>query len=538
MRARVVCFTICGLASSCASSEPSPADTRSVTSTVAAGLPGEPQGAELAAPGATPSSELPPEPALAPPSPGAPASGGGSEPLVAPPSVDDPAITLPSDAPTLVVSLTFDDTFAPQLDAAAILEAHGLRGTFYVNSPRLHDGSANGAASLYMSVQSALELQARGHELGGHTLSHPLLSTLPELERVREITGDRDQLLQLGLQARSFAYPSGDAETASDPALGRSVLEVARTSGYSSARDTNGFSLNNCNARPEPVPPLDAFRVRSIRSVNDAPEGPGGETLPADTSDTLLSWMDHAMSCGGGWLPLIFHHLRSDCAAPDAPGSYCFSFAELERLTAALAAGARCPGADSASCYRISVQTVSGALGAADLPPAQGVFALRNPSLERTLASGSTECIQATQGTGGTALLQRSTLARTGSASQRMEIAAPFTAPAEIRITRDFGACAPFASAGRAYDLGLHYQAEPGTPATLRFVTYRLTSDHVWQLWTTSEPFVALTAGEWVRQTFRTEPVPEGTIAFSFGLRLESAGAVNVDDFEGAPVSP
>ena len=77
-----------------------------------------------------------------------------------------------------------------------------------------------------------------------------------------------------------------------------------------------------------------------------------------------------------------------------------------------------------------------------------------------------------------------------------------------------------------------------GKRATLRFVTYRLTSDYTWQLWTSSEPFAALTPGEWVRQGFRTEPVPAGTIAFSFGLRLESVGAVNVDDFEGAPVVP
>ncbi|MEY2932738.1 MAG: hypothetical protein RL033_3487, partial [Pseudomonadota bacterium] len=418
-------------------------------------------------------------------------------------------------------------------------EAHGLRGTFYVNSPRLHDGSANGSSSIYMSIAAALDLQARGHELGGHTLSHPRLSDLPEAERVREIAGDRAQLLALGLQARSFAYPSGDAEAVTDPALGRSVLEVARTSGYSSARDTNGFSQNNCNAPPEPLPPLDAYRVRSIRSVNDAPEGAEGELLPPDTADTLLAWMDHAMSCGGGWLPLIFHHLRSDCAAPDGPGSYCFNFAELERLASALATGSRCPSADPASCYRIAVQTVSDAQGHVAAAPALDVFALRNPALERTLASGSTECLQDTQGTGGTAVLGRSTeLARSGIASERMEIVEPFVAAAEIRISRDFGACSPFASAGQVYDIGLQYRAELGTAPTLRLMTYRLTSDYVWQLWATSEPFAALTPGEWVRQGFRTEPVPAGTIAFSFGLRLESAGAVNVDDFEAALISP
>lgn len=463
--------------------------------------------------------------------PSAPAASGTDVPPAAP-------IALPSDAPTLVVSLTFDDTLAPQRQAAAILEAHGLRGTFYVNSPRLHDGTANGAESIYMSLVDALALQSRGHEIGGHTLSHPQLTTLPESERIREIVGDRAQLLALGLTARSFAYPRGDVEAESDPSLGASVLEVMRSSGYSSARDTNGVSATSCTVGAESLPPLDVYRLRSVRSVNDAPPAPAGAAAPPpDTTDTLLGWMDHAASCGGGWLSLIFHHLRDDCAAPDGPGSYCFDFSELERLAALLSAGARCPIGGTVPCYRIAVQTVSGALGDTAVAPAREVFGLRNASFERTLASGNAECAQSTQGSGGTALLSRSTdLARTGSASARMEIAEPFVAPAEIRVSRDFGACAPFAAEGRAYDLAVHYRAEPGTSPTLRFVTYRLTAALAWEPWTFGEPFTALTPGEWVRHAFRTEPVPPGTVAFSFGLRLESAGAVNVDDLDGSLV--
>lgn len=482
-----------------------------------------------------PGSEAPGSPAPAPePANGAPASEAmGAVPLA--PAV----IELPSDAPTLVVSLTFDDTFEPQLDAAARLEAHGLRGTFYVNSPRLHDGSANPDTSIYMSRAEALDLQARGHELGGHTLSHPGLTRLPEAERVREIMGDRAQLLALGIQARSFAYPSGDAENEADPTLGRPVLDIARGSGYSNARDTNGFGLNGCNAAPESIPPRDAFLLRSVRSVNDNPPVASGQPpLPPDTAATLLGWMDHAVSCGGDWLPLIFHHLRTDCSAADGPGSFCFDVAELERLASALATGARCPEDGSAPCYRISVLPVSDALGTTELLPAPEVFALRNPSLERTLASGSTECIQSTQGSQGTAVFSRSTtIARTGVASERLEIVEPFVAPAELRIARDFGACSPFASVGRAYALSLHYLAEPApVPPTLRFVTYRLTSDYVWELWATTEPFSAVTPGQWVRQSFTTAPVPEGTLAFSFGVRQESAGVINVDDFDGVPL--
>jgi hypothetical protein len=351
------------------------------------------------------------------------------------------------------------------------------------------------------------------------------------------VLSDRARLVELGFAARSFAYPFGDVER-DEPGLGSSVLELLRSSGYASARDTSGLDPSECRADAESLPPRDAFRLRSVRSVNDAPPVAAGEPpLPPDSAETLLGWMDHAASCGGGWLPLIFHHLREACAAPDAPGSYCFEFSELERLATSLASGVRCPG--DGQCYRIAVQTVSGALGERELTAPRAVFGLRNPSFERTLASGGSECAQDTQGSGGTASLGRSTsLAHTGLVSERMEIPEPFVAPAEIRVSRDFGACAPFAREGQVYDLALHYRAEPGSSPKLRLLSYRLASDFTWQSWTRSASFTAQAPGEWVRQSLRTEPVPAGTIAFSFGLRLESAGAVNVDDFEATPAAP
>jgi hypothetical protein len=161
------------------------------------------------------------------------------------------------------------------------------------------------------------------------------------------------------------------------------------------------------------------------------------------------------------------------------------------------------------------------------------VFALRNASLERTLASGNAECLQRAQGDGGTARFERSTeLAHTGAASEHIDIVAPFVAAAELRIQRDFGACAPFATEGRAYELSLFYRADPGLPApTLRILVYRLTSEHEWVQWTSSVAFAAASPGEWVQRSFTTLAVPEGTLALSFGLRLQSPGGVSVDDF-------
>ena len=145
-----------------------------------------------------------------------------------PPGNAEPEPDLPSGAPRVTISLTFDDTYGPQLEAAAILEAHGLRGTFYVNSPQLHRATANPDAHSSMSIGDVLGMQARGHEIGGHTLGHLSLTDVPEVERIREILGDRAQLVHLGLDARSFAYPYGHVEADSDRSLGRPVLEIAR----------------------------------------------------------------------------------------------------------------------------------------------------------------------------------------------------------------------------------------------------------------------------------------------------------------------
>ena len=459
-----------------------------------------------------------------------------------PPQASDPAATpapagaeapsVPSDAPTVTLSFTFDDTYGPQLEAAAILDAHGLRGTFYVNSPELHRASANPNGNGPLSIAEVLDMQARGHDIGGHTLGHLSLTDVPEGERIREVLGDRAELVRLGIEARSFAYPYGHVED-DDASLGLPVLEVLRNSGYTSARDTNGFDLEDCAPGPQGLPPADPFLLVSTRSVNEPPDG-AEQCLPADTAETLLGWADRAASCGGGWLPLVFHHLHADCSDPSAPESYCFDFGELDRLAAAVASGVRCP--DGGDCYRVQVATVAAAIGVTELAPAPEVPGLRNPSLERALDSGETECILRS-GASSSAVFSRSELANSGVASERLEIAPPFEAAAEIGVVRDFGACSIFATPGRSYELSLHYLADPDEERpTLRFVTYRLTADYDWVPWDSGPDFDARSPGEWVRLDFTTAAVPSDTIAISFGLRQESAGVINVDDLDSVPL--
>jgi peptidoglycan/xylan/chitin deacetylase (PgdA/CDA1 family) len=426
----------------------------------------------------------------------------------------------------VVVSFTFDDTFSSQLEAASMLEAHDLTATLYVNSPRLHQAQAGADNSTYLSLAEARELELRGHEIGGHTLSHLSLTALGTAERRREVQNDRRELTRLGFDVRSLAYPFGDVEA--DLAA---VREVVRSAGYLGARDTNGVALTRCGRDAiESLPPRDPYRVRSVRSLSHVPPAP----LAPDDAATVLSWMDHVASCGGGWLPLVFHHFREDCSAANAPEAYCFEYAELEQLSSLLAEGERCYlDGEIQRCYPVSVVNFGAQLAGPTPAPGAEIFALRNASLERTLASGNTECLQRTQATDGTATFARSTtIAHSGQASERMQILAPYVAPAEMRVSRDFGACATFTSAGQRYDLSLWYRADPGAaPPTLRLIVHRLTTDYSWLRWIFEPQFSAASPGQWAQAALRTEPVPEGTLAISFGLRLESAGAVHVDDF-------
>lgn len=61
-----------------------------------------------------------------------------------------------------------------------------------------------------MSWDQARELLADGIELGGHTVSHPILSTLSAAEQEDEIRGCRDRIAEkTGCAPTTFAYPNG-----------------------------------------------------------------------------------------------------------------------------------------------------------------------------------------------------------------------------------------------------------------------------------------------------------------------------------------
>ncbi|MFC5420425.1 MAG: polysaccharide deacetylase [Stutzerimonas stutzeri] len=116
-----------------------------------------------------------------------------------------PRRALETDAP--LVSFTFDDVPDSALhEGAAILERHGVRGTFYI---------AGGLAGqveperVLIGPEGCRELAERGHEVGCHTFSHRRVRDMPRAELAGDLDRNAAYLAGTGIVAPpvNFAFP-------------------------------------------------------------------------------------------------------------------------------------------------------------------------------------------------------------------------------------------------------------------------------------------------------------------------------------------
>jgi peptidoglycan/xylan/chitin deacetylase (PgdA/CDA1 family) len=108
-----------------------------------------------------------------------------------------------------LVSFTFDDVPASAFtNGAAILEQHGLRGTFYIAAGTLGEMAKDWRVIDRDQVRA---LHDRGHEIGCHTFSHVGVDTLDARMLDEECRRNREVLRDLctGLDVTNFCYPFG-----------------------------------------------------------------------------------------------------------------------------------------------------------------------------------------------------------------------------------------------------------------------------------------------------------------------------------------
>lgn len=126
------------------------------------------------------------------------------------------------------LTLSYDDGVKQDIRLIEILNKHGVKATFNLNSGcYAKDGSAR-----RMTKEMATEVYTNcGHEIAIHAYSHPFLETLPAAEVAYEILEDRRCLEeQFGGIIRGMAYPYG---TYND-----TVVDILKNSGILYARTT------------------------------------------------------------------------------------------------------------------------------------------------------------------------------------------------------------------------------------------------------------------------------------------------------------
>ena len=416
-----------------------------------------------------------------------------------------PAATATAHRPT-VVSLTFDDGTAGQFAAAQAMHRYGVAGTFFVIT------GAVGAPN-YMSLPELHSLAAYGDEIGAHTVSHLDLVATTAAEARRQACAGRDILTRWGFRVTSFAYPDGAAN--------RQVGAIVRDCGFDAARIATGLAGPDCPdcATAETVPPADPFAIRTPGQVDS------GTTL-ADLEQSVL----RVQRTGGGWLPLVFHHV-----CPAACGVLSIRDATFAAFVRWLT-GERSHG--------ITVQTVHQVLGGPVRPaiavPAVRAHGVVNASMAKAGAKAAVNLDMATPDRSGApfcwmeggygrnkARWQR--IRDAGHWAERLTVSNYQSGGAEFLQLFDLGECALPVRPGRSYELSASYR---GTVTTQFSVYYRNAAGR-WQYWTSSPYFSP--AGQWARADWRTPPVPAGITGLSFGLSAFSNGTLVTDDYHFGP---
>jgi len=156
------------------------------------------------------------------------------------------------DAP--YVTFSFDDGLKSTLRAAAILDEFGAKACFFVTPSMIGESDPQKVRNFcfqnhrmppteFLSWDDVAALQKSGHEIGSHTMTHAVLSQLPEGQLWDEIGKSREVIAARTGSARHFSWPLGTFADFS-PQAAKTVFE----SGFESCAS----AVRGCHVAPSP----------------------------------------------------------------------------------------------------------------------------------------------------------------------------------------------------------------------------------------------------------------------------------------------
>ena len=136
-----------------------------------------------------------------------------------------------------VLTLSYDDGKIPDRRLLSILNEHGIKGTFNLNSG-LENNSFDQAYNERIPCSEYKELY-KGHEVASHTVTHPTIARCPKEQMVLQVIEDRRALEKImGYTVRGLAYPNGSYDD--------NVVEALKACGIRYGRpvtSTHGFAM-------------------------------------------------------------------------------------------------------------------------------------------------------------------------------------------------------------------------------------------------------------------------------------------------------
>ena len=127
------------------------------------------------------------------------------------------------------LTLSYDDAVHQDKKLIDIMNRHGIKGTFNVNTGNPYWRGEGGNDHFCIREMKEWYLD-NGHEVAVHAVSHPFLEQLPTASALMEVLEDRRNLEQeLGIIVRGMAYPMGTTDDELVEALGHAGIAYART---------------------------------------------------------------------------------------------------------------------------------------------------------------------------------------------------------------------------------------------------------------------------------------------------------------------